>query len=214
MNLFYKFAGKSISMKRLVLILLMLSAIFVQAQEDNERRVLQDSRDNAEVYRIENIHKIGFLTLNASYDNYGKTAFGLTYGVVKRYGWYASVMTNFNFKGFQTDYNCDADFFVGPDYPMYTGKDNYTSFSAMGGFMYSLNRLLYLRAGVGFGAKILSYELNNKKQVKNATESAMGVDLSVGAVFRFKKIMLSLDCVTTNGKYYEARLGLGINYKR
>lgn len=201
-------------MKRLVLVLLLLLAMVARAQEDNDRKVLQDNQGNVEVYKIENVQKIGFVTLNVSYDNYGKTAFGLTYGVVKRYGWYASIMTNFNFKGFHTDYDCNADFFVGPDYPMYTGKDNFTSFSAMGGFMYYVNRFLYLRAGVGFGAKILSYELNNKKQVKNTTESAMGIDLSAGAVFHFKKLLLSLDCVTTNFKYYEARLSFGINYKR
>ena len=196
-----KFAGKFISMKRL---LLLASLYFLSVMCFRQ----------AEIRKIENVQKIGFVTLNAAVDNYGKPSFGLTYGQMKRFGWFASVMTNFNFKGLKTDYECNEKFFVGDDYPMYTGKDNFSSFSAMGGFIYYLNRFLSVRAGVGFGAKVLSYELVDKKQVKNTAESAMGVDLSAGAMFRYNHLLLSVDCVTTNFKYFEARLGVGINYKK
>ena len=215
-DFFSNFAVIIISiMKRILLISAMLFlSMMCFAQEDQKIKVEQDSQSDVEIYKIEYVQSIGFVTLNASYNNYGKPSFGLTYGVMKRFGWYASVMTNFNFKGLSTDYSCDSKFFVGDDYPMYTGKDNYTSLSAMGGFVYYLNMFFSVRAGVGFGARVLSYELLDKKYVKNTAESAVGVDLSAGAMFRFKKLMLSLDCVTTNFKYYEARLGVGLNYKK
>ena len=198
----------------LLLFSMLLVSMTCFAQADNKIKIEQADQSDAEVYKIEYVNKVSFITLNASYDNYGKPAFGLTYGVMKRFGWYASVMTNFNFKGLSTDYSCDSKFFVGDDYPMYTGKDNYTSLSAMGGFLCYLNRFFSVRAGAGFGAKVLSYELKDKKQVKNTAESALGVDVSAGAMFRYKRLLVSLDCVTTNFKYYEARLGVGINYKR
>ena len=168
----------------------------------------------AEIHKIENVQKIGFVTLNASMNNYSEPSFGLTYGQMRRFGWFASVMTNFNFKGLSTDYECNDKFFVGDDYPMYTGKDNYTSLSVMGGFVYYLNRFLSVRAGVGYGARVLSYELEDTKQVKNISESAVGVDLSGGLMLRYNYLLLSVDCVTTNFKYFEARLGLGFNYKK
>ena len=192
-------------MKKIGIILLMfLFATSVCAQED---------QSGVEIYKIRNIWKIGFVSANASLDNYGKTAFGLTYGQVKKYGYFATVMTNFNFDGFKSEYECGDDLLINGYYPEYT-KENFMSFSILGGFVYRLNGFFYLRTGAGFGAKVLSYNMIDDKRVRNIDTSAIGVDLLVGTMFCYRRMLVSLDCVTTNFKYVEGRIGIGIYYKR
>lgn len=152
------------------------------------------------------------LTLNVSYNNYGKLAYGVTLGSMKKMGWFVSFMSNFNFKGLQTDFECDKDFLVDGYYPFYTGNEYYTSLSAIGGVMFRIIDPIALRVGVGYGMKTLSYEMTDGKYVKNSDVSTAGIEVSAGAHYRFKKFIVSLDFVTTNFKCFEAKLGLGMGY--
>ena len=153
-----------------------------------------------------------FLTLNASYNNYGKLAYGLTIGSMKKMGWFVSVMSNFNFKGLSTDKECGNDFLVDGYYPFYTGKQVYTSISATGGVMFKLVDELALKVGVGYGVRNAAYEMTDGKYVKNTDVSTAGMEVSVGAHYKIKKFIVSLDCVTTNFKVFEAKLGIGMGY--
>lgn len=157
---------------------------------------------------------VSFVTLNAAYNNYGDLSYGLTFGSYKKYGWFVSAMTNFDFNGFSSDYECDNDFMVGAYYPNYSGKEYHTSLSLMAGFIYKISEPVTLRAGVGYGVRNTVYETNNGELVKNKDVSTAGVDASLGAMFRFGKFVVSLDAVTTNFKYFEARLGLGVGFLR
>ena len=94
----------------------------------------------------------------------------------------------------------------------YTGSDYFTSLSVTGGFIYRVSETLALRAGIGYGARILLYETFSHQYVKNTDDSAKGVDLSVGAQSSLGKILVSLDAVTTNFKVFEAKLGVGYNF--
>ena len=110
----------------------------------------------------------------------------------------------------QRDY-CN-DFLVDGNYPFYTGKEVYTSLSAIGGVMFRLTDPIALRIGVGYGIRTTAYEMTDGKYVKNTDVSTSGVEVSVGAHYRFGKFVVSLDFVTTNFKYYEAKLGFGMGY--
>lgn len=157
---------------------------------------------------------VNFFTINASYNNYGDLSYGLTFGSYKKYGWFVSAMTNFNFKGFSSDYECNNDLMVDNFYPDYNGTEYHTNLSIMAGFIYKVSEPLTLRVGAGYGIRNTVYETTNNQLVKNKDVSASGIDASIGAMYRVGKFVVSLDAVTTNFKVFEARLGLGLGFLR
>ena len=153
-----------------------------------------------------------FLTLNASVNQYNNMAYGITLGSMKKFGWFASVTTNFNFNT-KADFECDAGHYVDGYYPEYTGKETYSSLSVMGGVLMRLSGPVALKIGAGYGMRTKRYETNNGYWVKNTAISQQGFDASLGLQFNFRGFVLSIDGVTTNGKTYEIKIGLGYGLK-
>ena len=175
-----------------------------------QAQVAQNQNQNTASSNV--VESYNFLTVNAAYNNYGKLSYGLTLGSMKKMGWFISLMSNFNFKGLSTDYECSNEFFVDQYYPFYTGKEVYTSLSATGGVMFKLVDELALKIGAGYGIRNTAYEMVDGKYVKNSDVSSSGIEAVIGAQYRIGKFVVSLDMVTTNFKYYEAKLGLGMGY--
>ena len=163
--------------------------------------------------KVKRIPKITFITLNGAYTNTENPSVGFTFGQVQKFGWFASVMSGFNFAGLAPAAVSDAEGFVGEDLPFY--KDEYakTVLSVMGGGVMRLNDMMYLKAGVGFGNRSLSWKTLDDRWVRNGGYSAVGVDVSAGMMFRFGGFVLSLDAVTTNFKIFEGRVGLGYSFE-
>ena len=155
-----------------------------------------------------------FFTLNAAYNSFCDLSYGLTYGSYKKYGWFVSAMTNFDFNGFSSDFECNNDLMIGDYYPDYNGKEYHTNLSIMAGFIYKIAEPLTLRIGAGYGVRNTVYETTNNQLVKNKDVSATGLDISLGAMYKVGKFVVSLDAVTTNFKVFEARLGLGLGFLR
>lgn len=153
-----------------------------------------------------------FLTLNASVSQYNKLSYGITLGSMKKFGWFASVTTNFNFDT-KADFECDAEHYVSGYYPEYTGTESYSSLSVMGGVLMRLSGPVALRVGAGYGVRTKRYETNNGYWVKNTAISQQGLDVSLGLQFNFRGFVLSIDGVTTNFKTFEAKIGLGYGLK-
>ncbi len=163
--------------------------------------------------KVKRIPKITFITLNGAYTNTENPSVGFTFGQVQKFGWFASVMSGFNFAGLAPAAVSDAEGFVGEDLPFY--KDEYakTVLSVMGGGVMRLNDMMYLKAGVGFGNRSLSWKTLDDRWVRNGGYSAVGVDVTAGMMFRFGGFVLSLDAVTTNFKIFEGRVGLGYSFE-
>lgn len=157
--------------------------------------------------------KITFITLNGGYTNTENPSVGFTYGQVQKFGWFATVMSGFNFAGLAPAAVSDAEGFVGEDLPFY--KDEYakTVLSIMGGGVMRLNDMMYVKAGLGFGNRSLSWKTLDDRWVRNGGYSAVGVDVSAGMMFNFGGFVLSLDAVTTNFKIFEGRIGLGYSFE-
>ncbi len=155
------------------------------------------------------IPNISFITLNGGYTNTENPSVGFTYGQVEKFGWFASVMSGFHFAGLAPAAVSDAEGFVGEDLPFY--KDEYakTVLSIMGGGVMRLNDAMYLKVGLGFGNRSLSWKTLDDRWVRNGGYSAEGVDVSAGLMFNFGGFALSLDAVTTNFSIFEGRVGLG-----
>ncbi|MBO4574429.1 MAG: PEGA domain-containing protein [Bacteroidales bacterium] len=153
-----------------------------------------------------------FLTLNASVNQYSDLSYGVTLGSMKKFGWFVSATTNFGF-GTSYDFECDADHYVGNYYPEYTGTESFSSLSLMGGLLMRLDGAVALRLGAGFGMRMKRYETVSGYWVKNTDISAQGLDLSLGLQCNFRGFIVSLDCVTTSFKTFEAKIGLGYGLK-
>ena len=162
--------------------------------------------------KVNDFSKWRFGTLNVAINNYGDLSYGLTLGSVKKIGWFASVMSNFNFGGMSSDYECGNDFLVNGEYIEFTGTEIFTALSVTAGMIYRISEPLALRVGAGYGVRNVVYELNDNKKAKNTDLSAAGLDVSAGAQMKFGKFMVSVDAVSTNFKYFEAKLGLGITF--
>ena len=163
--------------------------------------------------RPKRIPKITFATLNGAYTNTENPSIGFTFGQVQKFGWFATVMSGFNFAGLAPAAVSDAEGFVGEDLPFY--KDEYakTVLSIMGGGVMRLNDMMYLKAGLGFGNRSLSWKTLDDRWVRNGGYSAVGMDVSAGMMFRFGGFVLSLDAVTTNFSIFEGRVGLGYSFE-
>lgn len=163
--------------------------------------------------KVKRIPKITFITLNGAYTNTENPSVGFTFGQVQKFGWFASVMSGFNFAGLAPAAVSDADGFVDEDLPFY--KDEYakTVLSIMGGGVMRLNDMMYLKVGAGFGNRSLSWKTLDDRWVRNGGYSAVGVDVSAGLMFNFRGFVLSLDAVTTNFSIFEGKIGLGYSFE-
>lgn len=160
--------------------------------------------------------KYKFLTLNATINQYNDLSYGLTFGKMNKFGWFVSAMTNFNFNT-KADYECDAEHYVTVDgamyYPKYTGKESFSSLSIMGGVLMRLSGPVAMRVGVGYGNRTQRYETDNGYWVKDKSISVQGLDASLGLQCNFRGFIVSIDCVTTSFKSFEAKIGLGYGLK-
>lgn len=171
------------------------------------------TEEKQQIIKPKRIPKITFATLNGAYTNTLNPSVGFTVGQVQKYGWFASVMSGFNFAGVAPAATSDAEGFVGEVLPFY--KDEYarTVLSFMGGGVMRLDDMFYLKAGVGFGNRSLSWKTLDDRWVRNKGYSAVGLDVSAGMMFNFGGFVLSLDAVTTNFKIFEGRIGLGYSFE-
>ena len=158
--------------------------------------------------KVTRIPKITFITLNGAYTNTQNPSVGFTIGQVKKFGWFASVMSGFHFGGLFPAATSDAEGFVGEILPFYKDEYAHTALSIMGGGVMRLNDLMYVKVGAGFGNRSLSWKTLDDRWVRNGGYSAVGVDVSAGMMFNFGGFVLTLDAVTTNFKIFEGKIGL------
>lgn len=155
-----------------------------------------------------------FMTLNGGITNAKIPSFGFTVGQYDKFGWFVTLMSGFDFSytGYQIVDQCEENGYIGSVLPFYNPKSNYTSVSAMAGGIFRLNDMMYVKAGLGYGMRCVSWELWEGTYVMNKGFSAHGVDVSAGLLFDFGGLVLTLDGATTNFHVFEARLGLGYRF--
>ena len=159
------------------------------------------------------IPKITFITLNGANTNTQNPSMGVTFGQLEKFGGFAWVMSGFHFGGLFPAAVGDENGFVGEDLPFYKDEYAHTALSIMGGGVMRLNDAMYLKAGLGFGNRSLSWKTLDDRWVRNSAYSAVGVDVSAGMMFNFGGFILSLDAVTTNFKIFEGKIGLGYSFE-
>ena len=148
---------------------------------------------------------ITFVTLNGAYSSAPQTAFGLTFGRVKKMGWYVSAMSNFDFTGFDV---IDKSY----EEVILTGETASTRISVTGGFMAKIGGPVYLKLGAGYGMIVRACETISGEYVEYKPNTFKGVDLSAGLQLNLRNIAIGIDAVTTNFQMTEIKIGIGVNF--
>ena len=149
--------------------------------------------------------KFGFVTLNAAYSIAPQLSYGISFGSVKKVGWFLSAMSNFDFTGFDV---IDTPF----DKVAITGNSKTTRLSITGGLMTRLGEPVYLKLGAGYGMRIRAAETLNGQYVKYPANTYEGIEATAGVMFRLGGLAISLDAVTTSFKMMEVKVGLGFGW--
>lgn len=154
-----------------------------------------------------------FVTANVSYSMKPSAAFGITFGMMRRFGWFVSVMSSPNFKSFGTDGEFDRDnaaetkpFLKGDSYR----KD--TRLSLMAGILFRVARPVALRVGAGYGIDEMCYEATDGQWFKDKVNCQKGLDISLGIQCSFGSIVVSADAVATDFNKLEAKIGVGYSF--
>ena len=149
--------------------------------------------------------KFGFVTLNAAYSVAPQLSYGISFGSVKKVGWYLSAMSNFDFTGLNV---IDKPF----DEVAVTGYSTTTRLSATAGLVVRMEKPVYLKLGAGYGMRIRAAETLNGQYVKYPANTYEGIEATAGVMFRLGGLAISLDAVTTNFKMMEVKVGLGFGW--
>ena len=169
-----------------------------------EKEIVSSERQK-ELLNKSNDFGVTFMTANFAYSVAPQASYGLTFGQVKKFGWYVSVMSDFDFIGFNT---IDEDF----ENVAVNGVTESTRLSVMGGFVAHLGGPVCARVGVGYGMRVKVAETIAGSYVEYAPDTYKGLEMTAGLQFNLRKITLGIDAVTANFKYMEVRLGIGINW--
>ena len=154
---------------------------------------------------------ITFVTANASVSNYGTPSFGVTFGKVKKVGWFVSATTNFNFKKAEL---VTENGLIDGSYPAYQqGSRRNSRLSLLGGVVVKLYGPLCFRAGAGYGSNTNLWTTLGGQTVKFSKESFSGIEATLGMQLNIKGLTVSLDMLTTNFMTLEAKIGVGVCFK-
>ena len=148
---------------------------------------------------------VNFVTLNAAYSVAPQLSYGLTYGRVKKIGWFVSAMSNFDFTGFDV---IDKSY----EEVILTGETASTRISVTGGFMAKIGGPVYLKLGAGYGMIVRACETISGEYVEYTPNTYKGVDLSAGLQLNLRNITIGIDAVTTNFQMTEIKIGIGVNW--
>ena len=148
---------------------------------------------------------VKFITLNAAYSVAPQTSLGLTFGSVKKVGWFVSAMTGLDFTAFDV---------IDTPYKevVLTGESKSSRISVTGGVVARLGGPVYVKAGAGYGMRVRCLQARDGSYVEYPNDTYKGIDMTAGLQFNLRNITFGIDAVTTNFKYMELKLGIGVNF--
>lgn len=222
-------------MKRYLIIAFSLLALAsIQAQTFNYTglEIKQEKVKKKNVYEWENFvlanYSLGFI------DDFKLHSFGITYGRVKLFGYYANVMVSTGMH-YGNDYTAEWDGSLGQDYiysssgyysytqyydlyPFYTGKNSYNRASLTLGGIVRMVIPLYLYIGAGYGYQSVTRQISSGKWVMIRPFSVThGMMWDVGLQGSIKGFTISAGySVLTVYDYrtmHELKVGLGYTFK-
>jgi len=141
-------------------------------------------------------------------------SFGITVAQVRKWGWYATFMTNGRFIKTDRTYSNDNTSSSGGDHYLWNGEKSTTRWSATLGGMLALKDFGYVYAGAGYGARKLVWYTQSGLSVGIESNSYQGVVLETGMIINLKDnwpVSFGLSSIGL-AKYYEMTIGIGFRF--
>ena len=165
--------------------------------------------------------RYSFIVANASINTYGKPAFGVTLGDMRKVGVFATAMTNFRIEkmGFEGKFeHANSDQIQALiDKTGYNSKTDYMSYSVIFGVIFRAYGPMNVKIGGGYSSNsmfvTLSYNNNYSSTYWVSDVSSYGFGGLIGVQAHLGNLIISLDGATTNFKIFETRLGIGFGMK-
>ncbi len=126
-----------------------------------------------------------FFTLNAAYTSMPQWSFGFKIGTVKRFGWYLSAMTNFNYRGAFSPFEEDGHYVL-------TGVSKTTYLEGQLGLVVRPLELFSLHIGAGYSYRTLNFE-SDQGWHYYPKRNYHGPTASLGVMFHVKGVALSAE---------------------
>ena len=175
----------------------------------SEENVLKLPYEKTEIKAVS--HKKTFFEANFSWSP-AVQSYGITLGQLKSLGWYLSLMSNFNFKGMNTERVSDGNWYINGSQPAYSGNSSTTRISATAGIISKLSSAFALYAGGGYGYKALFGETMDGEWIKNGYYSYSGFDIEGGVLLDLSGFTISAGVISTNFKRMELKVGIGFAF--
>ena len=151
-----------------------------------------------------------FVTANAACSDLFDPSFGLSFGQVKRFGWFVSATSDFNIKGMSTKLECDENGYVGDIYPFYDSKARGACYTVLAGPMLRITGPVCIRLGAGYGRYDRVWRMNDHNFVRVPYESFHGWTASAGVQLNFRRYVASVEVQTLQLKAYDLKIGIGV----
>lgn len=152
------------------------------------------------------------ILLNVGIQADGPSA-GLRAAFMKRHGFYVLAQKDFH-KMPHTEGECDKNGIQpGTDEaPYYTGQTEKGRWMLMAGGVHRIIRGLCIYEGLGYGQRDVAWEQYNKTLILNKDFSYQGISAEIGCLYRFPRLAVSAGVMTIQCKYWEAAIGIGVNF--
>ena len=82
----------------------------------------------------------------------------------------------------------------------------------MAGGMHRLIADFCIYEGLGYGQRDVAWEQYNCTQLLNTDFSYRGISAEAGGLYRFRRMVVSAGIMTIRFRYWEAAVGVGINF--
>ena len=138
---------------------------------------------------------------------------GLRIALMRRHGAYLMFQKDFHAMP-RTEGECDRDGVpAGADEaPYYTGRTQNGRWMLMAGGIHRIVGDFCLYEGLGYGRRDVAWERDNGILLRNSDYSRRGLSAEAGCLYRFYRAAVSAGVMTIQGRYWEAAVGLGINF--
>lgn len=154
-----------------------------------------------------------FVTANVACSDLFDPSAGISFGQVKRFGWFVSATSNFNIKGLTTELECDENGYVSDIYPFYDGKAKGACYAVLAGPMLRIAGPVCIRLGGGYGRYDRVWRMNDHNFVRVPNESLCGWMASAGLQLNFPRYVASVEVQTLQLKAYDLKIGIGVILK-
>ena len=161
--------------------------------------------------------------LNFLYGREPQYSYGFTYIYEKRFGFFVSAESSFDFDAVNTSLVCDrgGDLIEGYDGIQhgsipFTDEVSRTQYGFQAGLTFRIHHSLGFQIGAGYGYRVVGWKLQepfcNENWVRCGDYEVSGLQLSVGTHVCIKRLSFAFDVVTTKFQRTDIKFGLGINF--